>query len=217
MPDTPAERSSSLAGALMRSPTSQPAHTSRAVLLATSLDPVTHARVTELAAAFQCRRPRLLRYLLQWGVAHGSQWPLTHDRPPGPAQNLSVQVAAGLRQQVHAAASAAGVSISMWLRHIVQHVTPPDFPASWQPGAPPKARWEDLTRVTHPSHDSRTYTWRFILRVDEDTGRKLDRFMQTFERPAAEIIRHLIARATLADFPASWPPAVEADHQERDA
>ena len=107
--------------------------------------------------------------------------------------------------------------VSRWLRHVVQHVTPQDFPASWQPGAPPKERWEDLARVTQPSHDSRTYTRRFMLRVDEDTGRKLDRFMQTFERPAAEIIRYLIARATLADFPASWPSAINEDHQEQDA
>jgi hypothetical protein len=37
---------------------------SRTVLLATSLDPVTHAKVTALADAVQWPRPRLLRYVL---------------------------------------------------------------------------------------------------------------------------------------------------------
>ena len=55
------------------------------------------AKVTELVAAFHCRRPRLLRYLLQWGLVHGLQWPMTRDRPPSPAQNISVRVTAGLR------------------------------------------------------------------------------------------------------------------------
>jgi hypothetical protein len=193
MPDTPAERSSSLAGALMRSPTSQPAHTSRAVLLATSLDPVTHARVTELAAAFQCHHPRLLRYVLQWGLAHGQQWPLTHNRPPSPAQNISVRVTEGLRQQVYDATRASDRPASRWLGYVVQHVTPQGCSASWQPGAPPKELWEDLARVTQASHDSRIYTRRFIIWVAEATGRKRDLFMQTFERAAAEIIQHLIA------------------------
>jgi hypothetical protein len=48
-----------------------------------------------------------------------------------------------------------------------------------------------------------------MIRVDEETGRQLDLLMQTFERPAAEIIRHLITQATLADFPSSWPVTSE--------
>jgi hypothetical protein len=50
----------------MRSaPAQPPTQSPRAVLLATSIDPVTNAKVSELACAFQCRRRRLLRYLLQ--------------------------------------------------------------------------------------------------------------------------------------------------------
>jgi hypothetical protein len=38
--------------------------------------------------------------------------------------------------------------------------------------------------------------------------------MHTFHRPAAEIIRQLIAQATPEDFPPSWHLAVE-EHRQR--
>jgi hypothetical protein len=58
--------------------------------------------------------------------------------------------------------------------------------------------------VRPPSHHSPNYARRFMVRVDEEAGRKLDTMMQVFEQSAAEIIRHLITRATPADFPPSW-------------
>ena len=92
---------------------------------------------------------------------------------PSPAQNLSVRLTHTLRQQVHDAALASGVPVSSWLRHVVQHLTPQDFPTRWQPGAPPKEVWEDLARITQPSHDSRIYTRHFMIRVDEENGRMM--------------------------------------------
>jgi hypothetical protein len=179
-------------------------HTSRNVVLATSVDPVTKARVTELAALFQCPPPRVLRYVLSWGLTHGEEWPISSERPPSPFQAISVRVTPTIRQQVEEAAMAMGLPISRWLRHVVQHITPEDFPASWQPGAAPEASWEDLTRVRPPSHHSPNSARRFMIRVDEEAGQKLDTMMQVFGRAAAEIIRYLITRATPADFPVSW-------------
>jgi hypothetical protein len=49
--------------------------TSRNVVLATSVDPMTKARVTELAALFQCPPPRILRYVVPWGLTHRLAWP----------------------------------------------------------------------------------------------------------------------------------------------
>jgi hypothetical protein len=162
------------------------------VLLATSLDPVTHAKVTALATAVQWPRPRLLRYVLQWGLVHAQRWPLTQARPPSPAQNLSVRVTEALRQQVYDAATALRVPVSTWLRHVVQHITPDDLLASGHPEAAAEEAWEDRTRRGLRSRESRRYARRFMIRVDEATGRKLDGFMQTFERPAAEILRYFI-------------------------
>jgi hypothetical protein len=97
-----------------------------------------------------------------------------------------------------------GVPISRWLGHVVQHITPAEFPESWQPGAGSEASWENLTQVRPRSHHSPNYARRFMIRVDEAAGRKLDTMMEVFGRSAAEIMRHLIAGATLADFPQSW-------------
>jgi hypothetical protein len=81
----------------------------------------------------------------------------------------------------------------MWIRQ----VTPDDFPASWRAGA---------TAIR--SHDSGYYHRRFQLRLDHDTAQKLETFMQTFHRSAAETIRQLIAQARSEDFPQSWHLAV---------
>jgi predicted HicB family RNase H-like nuclease len=60
---------------------------------------------------------------------------LPPERPPSPFQAISVRVTPALRQQVQEAAQAMGIPVSRWLGNVVQHVTPEDFPASWQPGA----------------------------------------------------------------------------------
>jgi hypothetical protein len=146
--------------------------------------------------------PRILRYVLQWGLAHRQTW--TIARAPSPAKNISVRVTQALRQQVQDAALAARVPVSTWLRHVVQHVTTADVQASWPPGATLEDRSEDMARRALQSHDSRTYARHFMIGVDEATGQKLAALMQAFERSAAEIIHHLITQATPEDFPKSW-------------
>jgi hypothetical protein len=109
-----------------------------------------------------------------------------------------------LRQQVHNAEIAIGVPISRWLRHVVQHITEAAFPTNWQPGDVPEESWKDLTRVRPPSHHSPNYARRFTIRLDEESGQKLDTIIQVFGQSPAEIMRHLITRATPADFPQNW-------------
>jgi hypothetical protein len=98
------------------------------------------------------------------------------------------------------AAKAMGIPVSRWLRHVVQHVTPEDFPASWQLDVSPEESWEDFTRVRPSSHHSPNYTRRFLIRMDQESGWKLDTMMQEFGQSAAEIIRHLLTRATPTIF-----------------
>jgi hypothetical protein len=72
------------------------------------------------------------------------------------------------------------------------------FPASWCTG-------KSTPRSHEPGHDH----WRFQLRLDHDTAWRLETFMQTFHRSAAEIIRRLITHATAEDFPSTSQHAVE--------
>jgi hypothetical protein len=43
-----------------------------------------------------------------------------------------------------------------------------------------------------------------MLRLDAETSRKLETFMRTFDRPAAQVIRQLIRQARPEDLPQSW-------------
>jgi hypothetical protein len=83
-----------------------------------------------------------------------------------------------------------------------------DFPDSWHA----EAAQDDQRR----SHDSRRYGTRFMLRLDDETSNKLGILTRTFDRSAAEVIRHLIAQATSEDFPQSWRLVVAA-HRPQDA
>jgi hypothetical protein len=76
---------------------------------------------------------------------------------------------------------------------MVRQITITDFPASWQE-ATPRER----------SHDSRTYTERFMLRLDESSQTKLQQLVTQFGTSKAEIIRQLVAQAEPEDFPPSW-------------
>jgi hypothetical protein len=91
------------------------------------------------------------------------------------------------------AATAAGLKAAPWLRAIVHQITIADFPASWQE-ATPRER----------SHDSRTHTERFMLRLNNTSALKLQELVDRFDVPKAEIIRHLIIQAKPEDFPKSW-------------
>ncbi|HSF33801.1 MAG TPA: hypothetical protein VLK82_25475 [Candidatus Tectomicrobia bacterium] len=88
--------------------------------------------------------------------------------------------------------AAAGVKIAPWLRYMVRRVTITDFPASCH------------ERTGERRHDSRTYPQRFMLRLDASSQMKLQQLITRFGVSKAEIIRQLISRATLEDFPNSW-------------
>jgi hypothetical protein len=64
------------------------------------------------------------------------------------------------------------------------------------------------------SHDSQIYDQRFMLRLDETTGQKLKELVAQFGMSRAEIIRQLVAQATLEAFPLSWQLAGK-ERQER--
>jgi hypothetical protein len=80
-----------------------------------------------------------------------------------------------------------------WLRAMVRQVTIADFPDSWQEATP-----------SERSHDSLTYTERFMLRLNHMSSLKLQELVDRFDVPKANIIRHLITQATPEDFPKSW-------------
>ena len=46
--------------------------------------------------------------------------------------HLYLYVDTDLHQRVEKAATAAGMKIAPWLRHMVRQITITDFPASWQ-------------------------------------------------------------------------------------
>jgi predicted DNA-binding protein len=43
-----------------------------------------------------------------------------------------------------------------------------------------------------------------MLRLDDGTRKKLEELSAQFDKPAAEIIRQLIAQAEPEDFPTNW-------------
>ena len=107
--------------------------------------------------------------------------------------HLSFYVASQLHEQVEKAATAVGVKTAPWLRCMVRQITIADFPASWQDTTPPER-----------SHDSRTYTARFMLRLDDPSQTKLQQLIKQFGASKAAIIRQLIIQAKPEHFPTSW-------------
>jgi hypothetical protein len=119
--------------------------------------------------------------------------PLDQASSHGPVRHLSLYIASELHEHVEKAAASAGMKTAPWLRHMVRQITMTDFPPSWQE-ATPRQR----------SHDSRTVTERFMLRLDHTSSIKLQSLRERFDVPKAHIIRQLIAQATLEDFPKCW-------------
>jgi hypothetical protein len=95
--------------------------------------------------------------------------------------------------------------VAAWVRQAMRQVTPEDFPPSWR-GVDSAAR----------SHESGYFRRKFWLRLDEATSAKLGVLTETLGRPAAEVMRQLIAQAKLESFPPSWHVAVE-EHRAREA
>ena len=85
---------------------------------------------------------------------------------------------------------------------MVRHIRLADFPASWH-AEPSDER----------SHESLRYGKRFMLRLDDPTWATLETLSTHFERSAAEVIRQLLAQATLDTFPANWHLRVAERHR----
>jgi hypothetical protein len=147
--------------------------------------------VDNLAARFHRPRAAVLCQIMQWGLRRRET--LDQGESPGPVRHFYLYVPSELHEQVEKAAAAAGVKAAPWLRHMVHQVTITDFPASWQE-ATPRERF----------HDSRTYTERFMLRLDESSQTTLQQLIKQFGASKAEIIRQLIAQAKPEDFPKGW-------------
>ena len=164
----------------------------------------TRQKVDDLAKHFHQPRAAVLCQIMHWGLSHAQTGPLDQGASQGPVRHLSLYVASELHEQVEKAATAVGVKTAPWLRHMVRQITIADFPASWQE-ATPRER----------SHDSLTYTERFMLRLDEPSQTKLQQLTKQFGASKAEIIRHLIAQATPEDFPRSWHMKASERHAQR--
>lgn len=157
------------------------------------LDSTTRQKVDDLAQRFHQPRAAVLTSIMHWGLSREPPEPLDQGESQGPVHLLHLYVSADLHEHIKKAAAAAGLQIASWLRHMVRQVTIQDFPASWQE-ATPRER----------SHDSRHYGKRFMLRLDHPTQEKLEAFSKRFNKSAAEIIRQLIAHATIEEFPRAW-------------
>jgi hypothetical protein len=166
------------------------------------LDAETHAKLEELRCAFLRKRVPIVRYIMQWALRHSDGW--TIDRSTVAAVSpVPVLLEPDLLQQVQAATAAYGVSVAARLREAMRRIAADDFPASWRLG-------ESAVRL----HESGYFHQKFGMRLDEVTSRKLEAFTQTFHRPAADVIRQLIAQAKPEDFPPSWH-LVAAERQRR--
>jgi hypothetical protein len=175
------------------SPDHRPGQQRAAVRTAARLDPATRQKVDDLATRFDRPRAAVLCQIMAWGLSRAQPAHLDQGESQGPVLHLYCYVAFELHRRVEKAATAAGTKVAPWLRHMVRQIAIQDFPASWQE-ATPRER----------SHDSCTYTTRFMLRLDELSQTTLEQLITQFGTSKADIIRHLIAQATPEDFPKSW-------------
>jgi predicted transcriptional regulator len=183
----------------------QPRHVHYRVRYQARLDAETHAKLEELAAAFHRKRSAILRSVMQWGLTQIRGWTVDMAAP-GTVRMVGMLLEPELLLQVQKAAAVHSASMAAWLREAVRRVTGDDFPDSWHA----EAAQDDQRR----SHDSRRYGIRFMLRLDDETSNKLGILTRTYDRSAAEVIRHLIAQATSEDFPQSWRLAAAAHHPQ---
>jgi predicted transcriptional regulator len=178
-------------------PEPQPRHRRYSVRRQARLDAETYAKLEALTRTFHRNRSAILRYVMQWGLAHTQGWTVDPSIPDRP-HLVHMLVDHYPLQHVQAAADAHGASFASWLRHAMRQVTPEDVPASWRAGG-----------TSMRSHDSGSYQHRFMLRLDDATSSKLETLTHIFQRSAAEVIRQLIAQARPATFPPSWQLAAE--------
>jgi hypothetical protein len=117
------------------------------------LDAETHAKLEELASVLHRKRAAILRYVMDWGLAHTEGWTVDLSIPHRP-HLVHMLVEPDLLHQVQKAAESHGVAVAAWLRQAMRQVTHQDFPPSWH---------AEAARGGRPrSHDSRDYGQRFM-------------------------------------------------------
>jgi hypothetical protein len=174
-------------------PDHQPAEPRRSGRMDARLDQTTRQKVDELATRFHQSCAAVLHHIMQWGLSREPTEPVDQGASQGPVRHLHLYISSDLHKRVRKAAIAAGMKIAPWLRYMIRQVTIQDFPPSWQEATP-----------IERSHDSRTYTERFMLRLDEPSQTKLEHLIKELGASKAEIIRHLITHATPEEFQESW-------------
>jgi predicted transcriptional regulator len=157
------------------------------------LDAVTRAKVDDFAKRFHQPRAAVLSQIMHWRLIRGPTETLDGGGSEGPVRHLYLYVETELHARIERAATAVGMNIAPWLRHMVRQITIGDFPDSWQEGRSPGR-----------SHDSHTYSTHFMLRLDEASQTKLQQLVNQFGASKAQIIRQLVAQANDEDFPKSW-------------
>jgi hypothetical protein len=96
-------------------PEPQPRQRRYSVRRQARLDAETHAKLEELARTFHRKRAQILRYVMQWGLAHTTGWtvdPSSLDR----AHLVHMLVNSELLQEVQDAADAHRTSVAAWVR-----------------------------------------------------------------------------------------------------
>ena len=170
----------------------QPRHVRDRVRYQARLDAETHAKLAELTAAFHRKRSAILRHAMPWGLTQTRGW--TVDRAvPSTGRTVGMLLEPELLQQVQEAAATHGATVAAWVRQMLREVRIDDFPERWRLGV-----------AGARSHESGYDQRRFMLRLDDETSKKLGTLTRGFDRPAAEVIRQLIAQAKAEDFPPSW-------------
>jgi predicted DNA-binding protein len=182
----------------------QPRHVRDRVRYQARLDAETVGTLEALSRAFHRKRGQVLRHVMPWGITHGTAWTIDRSIPASP-HIVPLLLEPALLQQVHDAAAAHGASVAAWLRHALRHVTPADFPPSWQAGeAAPR------------SHDSAYDGTRFVMRLDPQTRATLKHFSDHFDQPVAAVIRQVVRQARIEDFPERWHLAVNERRARED-
>jgi hypothetical protein len=112
-------------------PELRPRHRRYSVRRQARLDAETYAKLEALALTFRQKRAAILRYVMQWGLAHTTGWTIDASIPDR-LHLVRMLVEPGLFQQVQDTADAHGVSVAAWVRHAMRQVTPEDFLPGWQ-------------------------------------------------------------------------------------
>lgn len=80
------------------------------------LDSDTHAKLEVLANTFRRKCAAILRYVMDWGLAHAEGWMIDLSIPDRP-HLVHMLVDPELLQQVQNAAAAHGADVAAWERH----------------------------------------------------------------------------------------------------